>query len=236
MHKRLYNFLLEHNILYQNQFGFRKNNSTVFALAQITEMIKVSIDNRKFGCGIFVDLRKAFDTVNHEILLNKLEHYGVRESILKWFQSYLFDRKQFVSFNGESSGLLVNNCGVPQGSVLGPLLFLLYINDLPNISKVLNFYLFADDTNIYYESNSLNELEKTVNKELSKLYLWLNVNRLSLNIDNTNFIIFHPFNKPSKQNVTIKINKKTLNEKECIKYLGVIIDSSLSWKHHILSL
>ena len=161
MHKRLYNFLLEHNILYQNQFGFRKNNSTVFALAQITEMIKVSIDNRKFGCGIFVDLRKAFDTVNHEILLNKLEHYGVRESILKWFQSYLFDRKQFVSFNGESSGLLVNKCGVPQGSVLGSL-FVLYINDLPNISKVLHFYLFiylfiylfADDTTIYYESNS----------------------------------------------------------------------------------
>ena len=94
-------------------------------------------------------------------------------------------------------------------------------NDLPNISKVLNFYLFADDTNIYYESNSLNELEKTINKELSKLYLWLNVNRLSLNIDKTNFIIFHQFNKSSKQNVTIKINKKALNEKECIKYLGV---------------
>ena len=200
MHKRLYNFLLEHNILYQNQFGFRKNNSIVFALAQITEMIKVSIDNRKFGCGIFVDLRKAFDTVNHEILLNKLEHYGVRESILKWFQSYLFDRKQFVSFNGESSGILVNKCGVPQGSILGPLLFLLYINDLPNISKVLNFYLFADDTNIYYESNSLNELEKTVNKELSKLYLWLNVNRLSLNIDKTKFIIFHPFSLLSAGN------------------------------------
>ena len=111
---------------------------------------------------------------------------------------------------------------------------ILYITDLPNISKVLNFYLFADDTNIYYESNSLNELEKTVNKVLSKLYLWLNVNRLSLNIDKTNFIIFHPFNKPSKQNVTIKINKKALNETEGIKYLGVIIDSSLSWKHHIL--
>ena len=145
MHKRLYNFLMEHNILYQNQFGFRKNNSTVYALAQITEMIKVSIDNRKFGCGIFVDLRKAFDSVNHEI---KLEHYGIRDSMLKWFQSYLFDHKQFVTFNGVSSELLVNSCGVPPGSVLGPLLFLLYNNDLPNISKILNFYLFADDTNI----------------------------------------------------------------------------------------
>ena len=205
MHKRLDNFLMEHNILYQNQFGFRKNNSTVYASAQITEMIKVSIDNRKFGCGIFVDLRKAFDTVNHEILLIKLEHYGIRDSMLKWFQSYLFDRKPFVTFNGVSSELLVNSCGVPQGSVLGPLLFLLYINDRPNISKTLIFYLFADDTNIYYESNSLNELEKTVNKELSKLYLWLNVNRLSLNIDKTNFIIFHPFNKPSKKQVTINI-------------------------------
>ena len=113
MHKRLYNFLMEHNILYQNQFGFRKNNSTVYALAQITEMIKVSIDNRKFGCGIFVDLRKAFDTVNHEILLIKLEHYGIRDSMLKWFQSDLFDRKQFVTFNDVSSELLVNSCGVP---------------------------------------------------------------------------------------------------------------------------
>ena len=110
---------------------------------------------------------------------------------------------------------------------------LIILGDLPNISKILNFYLFA---NIYYESNSLNELGKTVNKELSKLYLWLNANRLSLNIDKTNFIIFHPFNKPSKKQVTIKINKKALNEKECIKYLGVIIDSSLSWKYHIVSL
>ena len=119
-HKRLYSFLEEHNILYQNQFGFRKNHSTVYALVRIIEMIKESIDTGKFGCGIFIDLRKAFDTVNQEILLNKLAHYGV---MLKWFHSYLIDRKQFVSLNGESSKLLNNNCGVPQGSVLRPLLF-----------------------------------------------------------------------------------------------------------------
>ena len=198
MHNRLYTFLELHNILFRNQFGFRKNNSTVHTLVQITEMIKASIDSGKYGCGIFIDLRKAFDTVNHEILLTKLEHYGIRGNLLNWFMSYLTNCKQYVSINGESSVPLDINCGVPQGSVLGPLLFLLYINDLPNTSNVLNFYLFTDDTNIYYESNSLQEFEKTINKELNKLFLWLNINRLSLNIDKTNFLIFHPFNKPMK--------------------------------------
>ena len=166
------------SILFQNQFGFQRNNSTVYALVQITEIIKESIDKGKYGCGIFIDLRKAFDTVNHGILLKKLEHYGIRDNMLDWFQSYLSDRKQYVDINGKSSDLLDITCGVPQGSVLGPLLSLIYINDLPNISKILNFYLFADDANIYYESSSLDNLERTVNSELNKLFLWLNVNQL----------------------------------------------------------
>ena len=153
--------------------------------------------------------------------------------MLDWFQSYLSDRKQYVEINGKSSELLDITCGVPQGSVLGPLLFLIYINDLPNMSKILNFYLYADDTNIYYESSSLDKLERTVKRELNKLYLWLNVNWLSLNIDKTNFIVFHPYNKPIKKSITIKINNKAIIEKEYIKYLGVLIDSTLSWKHHV---
>ena len=195
MHKRLYEFLEEHSVLFENQFGFRKKNSTVYALMEITERIKDTIDNGKFGCGIFIDLKKAFDTVNHQILLTKLEHYGVRGVLLDWFKSYLTGRKQFVSFNGESSDLKDITCGVPQGSVLGPLLFLIYINDLPNVSDKLKFFLFADDTNIYYESGDLFELEKTINKELKQLSMWLKVNRLALNISKTNFMIFHSIRK-----------------------------------------
>ena len=213
MHKRLYHFLELHNVLFDNQFGFRKNNSTSYALMEITEKIKESIDNGKYGCGIYIDLRKAFDTVNHNILIKKLEHYGVCGILLEWFKSYLNERKQFVFMNGESSDLKYILCGVPQGSVLGPLLFLLYINDLPNISAKLKFFLFVDDTNIYFESDDLLNVEETVNKELKKLYLWLNVNRLSLNVSETHYIIFHPYNKPLRKHITIKINKKAITEK-----------------------
>ena len=164
-----------------------------------------------------------------------MEHYGFRGVLLDWFRSYLTNRKQYVFYNGVSSDLKSITCGVPQGSVLGPLLFLLYINDLPNISRILNFFLFADDTNIYYESDNLPDLEKVLNKELTKLHLWLIVNRLSLNVGKTNFLIFHPYNKPLRQHVTLKINNKAIIEKDCIKYLGVIVDSHLNWKHHILN-
>ena len=132
----------------------------------MTETIRHSLDNKRFGCGIFIDLQKAFDTVNHQILPSKMEHYGVRGCALDWFKSYLSEREQYVSINGSNSGLLKISCVVPQGSVLGPLLFLLYINDLPNVSKMRKFFLFADDTNIYYESENLNKLVKIVNTEL----------------------------------------------------------------------
>ena len=118
----------------------------------MTEEIRNTIDNGNYGCGVFIDLKKAFDTVNHSILLKKLEHYGIRGVALDWFCSYLSNRKQYVSVNGHISETLQIRCGVLQGSVLGPLLFLIYINDLPSVRKCLTFYLFADDTNIYFEA------------------------------------------------------------------------------------
>ena len=233
MHKRLYDFLDEHDILYEHQFGFRKFYSTAYSLIEITEKIKSTIDSGNYGCGIFIDLKKAFDTVNHKILLTKLEHYGLRGNILKWFESYLSNRKQYVFYNGVSSDIASSSCGVPQGSVLGPLLFLIYINDLPNISDKLSFFLFADDTNIYYQSNNLVELEKTVNKELKLLSLWLNLNRLALNVSKTNFVIFRSPKKVLNHNVTLIMNRKAIEQKDHVKYLGILMDQHLNWKHQI---
>ena len=232
MAARLTSFLELHEIIYPKQFGFRSGYSTTHSLIDITENIRKTIEAKKYGCGVFIDLKKAFDTVNHDILLHKLEHYGIRDSALSWFRSYLTDRKQYVHLNGADSDIKSIVCGVPQGSVLGPLLFLIYINDLPNISKKLKFYLFADDTNIYFESHDLKSLEKIMNKELEKLFEWLCINRLSLNVSKTNFIIFSAINKP-KTLVTILINKEAIDEVTHVKYLGILIDSQLTFKQHI---
>ena len=185
MHNRLYTCLENFELLYPLQFGFQEKHSTTHVLLSLTESIKHSTINGKFGCGIFLDLQKAFDTVSHDILIKKLEHYGIRGNVLNWFRSYLRGRSQYVSVNGHSSDLLPISCGVPQGSVLGPLLFLIYVNDPPNISKVLQFDLFADDTSIYFESDNLLTLQKVVNRELCKVRKWLEANRLSLNISKT---------------------------------------------------
>ena len=164
MYKRLYIFLNNNNIIYN--FGFRQQYSTSHALINITENIRKALDDGNIGCGVFVDLQKAFDTVDHQILLAKLNHYGIRGVSNDWFKSYLSNRSQYVSINGYESGLVALNCGVPQGSVLGPLLFLLYINDLNQAIKFCKVHHFADDINLLCLSNSIKKLNKLVNADL----------------------------------------------------------------------
>ena len=236
MHKRLYSFVTQNHIIYPLQYGFQEKHSVEHALISLTETIRNTLDNRKFGCGIFLDLQKAFDTVNHDILLSKLEHYVIRGIALAWFKSYLSDRYQYVSMNGFTSNLLNVPYGVPQGSVIGPLLFLIFINDLPNTTKKLKFYLFADDTNIYFESQSLGNLCKKVNNELKYVKRWLDANKLMLNVSKSKYIIFHSATSTIPSCLSIKIDKKHIDRAKYVKLLGLLLDEYLSWKYHLSEL
>ena len=195
MYKRLSNFLDINNLIYSLQFGFQPKYSTNHALINLTESIRQSLDEGSFGCGIFVDLQKAFDTVDHKILLHKLEYYGIRGVCNDWFKSYLSDRKQFVSINGYNSDLMPVDCGVPQGSVLGPLLFLIYINDLHKAIQYCKVHHFADDTNLFHTSKSVKNVNKLVNRDMKRLNDWLSSNKIYLNVEKTELVISKSPNK-----------------------------------------
>ena len=178
MYKILYTFL-NNNIIYNLQFVFRQQYSTCHALINITENIRKALDDGNISCEVFVDLQKAFDTVEHQILLAKLNHYGIRGVSNDWFKSYLSNR---VSIKGFDSRLTTINCDIPQASVLGPLLFLLCINDLNQAMKFCKVHHFADDTNLLCLSNAIKKLNKLVNTDLKHLVNWLNSNKISLNV------------------------------------------------------
>ena len=232
MYNRLYNFLEKYNCIYENQFGFRSHHSTNHALISLTEHVRNAIDNNNLACGVFIDLPKAFDSVDHEILLNKLEYYGIREISKCWFQSYLTNRKQFVSINGFDSKETIMKFGVPQGSVLGPLLFLIYINDLNVAIKYSTVRHFADDTNLVIYNKSPKKLQKQLNIDLRLLTNWLRANKISLNSSKSELIIFRHPNKAINYDFKIKIDGKKLIPSNYVKYLGILIDSNLNWSFH----
>ena len=155
MYYRLINFIDKHDILSDVQYGFRKKHSTQHTLLDIINTIQYNMDHKRLTCAVFIDLAKAFDTVDHSILLKKLHIYGIRGCVYNWFKSYLSERTQTTSVNICISGKVGINYGVPQGSILGPVLFLLYINDICNVSKILKLHIFADDTNILYSNKCI---------------------------------------------------------------------------------
>ena len=235
MFKRLYSFLELYNCIYELQFGFREKHSTNHAILSITQKIQETINNDQLAFGIFIDLQKAFDTVNHQILLNKLDYYGIRGTANKWFQSYLTNRKQFVSINGPNSDKNIILHGVPQGSVLGPLLFLLYINDLHKSIQNSNTFHFADDTNLLYippKRMRNRNIVRKLNADLKAINHWLLANKISLNSSKTELIIFRKKNKIIPE-LKIKLNGIKLYPKTEIKYLGLIFDKHLTFDSHI---
>ena len=232
MYARLISFFSKHNILYENQFGFQSNMSTEYAVNQVLNYIVESLEKNEIGVCIFLDFAKAFDTVNHEILLDKLEHYGIRGVALNWIKNYLNNRMQCTEIGDTQSELELIKCGVPQGSVLGPLLFLIYINDIVNSSKLFKFTLFADDTSLYYSCKNTNNLENVINCELAKISDWLSANRLSLNVAKSKLLYFTNKNRNALKDIVVKINGESLNEVDSAKYLGVYMDNKLSWNVH----
>ena len=229
VYSRLISFLDQHKILSDRQFGFRKKHSTKLALISLTEEIRKNLDSGKFSCGVFIDLQKAFDTVDHSILLHKLNLYGVRGIANNWFKSYLSNRNQYVSYSKSKSSIRRISVGVPQGSVLGPLLFLIYINDLCNAVQYSETSLFADDTSIVYSDFNLQNIENRINADLENLFNWLCANKISLNVTKTKILLFRNVHKPINHNLNFSINNQSIKLSQSVKYLGVILDNFLNW-------
>ena len=190
IHLRVMSFLLDSNIINNCQFGFQKNKSTYMPLLLLQENITKAFQNGNTVCGIYLDLKKAFDTVDHAILLGKLEKYGFANSPLSLIKSYLNNRQQCVDYNGVRSSCKLVKIGVPQGSILGPLLFILYINDLPNVSQNIKLPLYADDTAIFFQSKNIESLQNVIDTESAHICKWLQLNKLSLNTDKTVYQLY----------------------------------------------
>ena len=231
MHKRLSQFLSSNKIIVSHQFGFRPSSSTGDAVLEFLDRVYELLNGGKLLMPVYLDFSKAFDTVNHNILLQKIERYGIRGLSNNWFRSYLLNRKQYVSIGDSNSKINTISMGVPQGSILGPALFLMYINDMSQCSE-LDFIHFADDTTVVASDDTESGLFVKVNRGLSHIDKWLSVNRLSLNIKKTKYMIIT--NKALLNRSKLKIRNKKIKKIDCIKFLGVMMDDKLNFDRHAL--
>ena len=246
VYNQIYNYLTENELLFISQYGFRENHSTELAVTEFVDTVYKHLDNSNNPLAVFMDLSKAFDTIDHDILTTKLRHYGILGNELNWFISYLDNRKQFVSIENSSSSLGTITTGVPQGSILGPLLFLIYVNDLASSTSDMKCLMYADDTSLIIpfdlnkktidqNSSCLDQQTSTINNKLNSVFEWLTVNKLSLNTNKTKFMIFHFPQRiiPNYAIPLIKINNKFIEKVNTFKFLGIYLDCNLSWENHV---
>ncbi len=232
MHTRILEFLSLNGSLFENQYGFRPGRSCEHALLNAQNKILHALNKKEIALLLLIDFSKAFDVIEHPIMLKKLEHYGVRGIALEWFTSYLNNRKQFITINNTDSQSKQIEYGVPQGSILGPLLFVIYINDLPEISDIAQFILYADDANIIVTGKCIDEAILKINEVIAKLVKWVGSNGLALNLKKTKYMVFSR-QRINLDNVEIYISGVKIERKMEERFLGVIIDDKLTWRSHI---
>lgn len=235
MHARLTSFLLQNNSLDKSQHGFRKNYSTCSAIADVTNYITEALDKKLVAIALFVDVSKAFDSLNHNILLHKLDYYGVRGVVLNWFKSYLTSRYHYTVINNSRSLCSVMESGIPQGSILGPLLYIIYVNDIFNVHSNVKCVLYADDTVLIVRDKDVNNLFKRCSQLFALYSVWFTDNKLALNAKKTNYVIFSIGLKFGGVYDNLHFDIHDVKKVDFVKYVGIIIDCHLSWKEHINS-
>ena len=234
MHNRIMDFLESNNSLFDMQYGFRPGRSCEHALLKAQSILLNSLSKRQISLLLLIDFSKAFDMVEHSILLKKLEHYGIRGTALNWMISYLENRLQFVTIDGKDSTTKHMKFGVPQGSILGPLLFIIYINDIPNISTIAKFILYADDANIIITGDSIEEVNFHLQQLTGELTKWVDRNGLALNLKKTQYLIFS--RQQTDLSCPLIISNTHIQRKSEARFLGVIVDDKLTWTRHIKTL
>ena len=238
MYSQLVNFFKTQRHLYDNQYGFRTEHSTEFAALELADRVITSMDHNETPINIYLDLSKAFDTLDHEILLDKLQYYGIHGTPLELLKSYLTNRKQYVEIEDTKSKMLDISTGVPQGSILGPLLFIIYVNDFALSSEKFKFVMYADDTTLTstLETFSTNELNgnpaSSINIELNKISEWLKLNRLTLNVQKTKYMLFKT-SKKKVQTLLLQMDNKIIDKVLDFNFLGIHFNEQLNWKSNI---
>ena len=239
---QLYDYFTTQGLLFNSQYWFRRYHSTELAALEFVDKIRSEIDQNKILFSVFLDLSKAFDTLDHDILLYKLNYYGVKDTALQWFKSYLAKRTQYIEYDWVASSVREIKTGVPQGSILGPLLFIICMDDIYTVSNKLDFLLYADDTTLssplcsftHGENGDVNYVSRMINAELAKISDWLAVNILSLNASKTKFMVFHNYQLQLTENdiPQLMINNTIIKKVNEFNFLGLTINEFLKWRSH----